>query len=337
LALRLIQIVLPAGERRRLETVLAETPLLGRWSRSLDDDLLMTSAMVSAEHAEALLDSLEGLFSSYEEFRAVVLEPSAVVPKPPPKEPAEEPTPAAPVDERARFRVSREEIYEQISQAAEPNRVFVAMVSLSSVVACIGLLQERVAVVIGAMVIAPLLGPNLALALGIAIGDRPLVWRALATSAAGLALAVVLAACVPLFVTVDLTRGELAARTAVGYDSVALALASGVAASLSLTTGLSSTLVGVMVAVALLPPAATLGIGLAAGDFRAAGGAALLLAVNVVSVNLAANLVFLAQGIRPRTWWERKDAHQSVRLTVIGLSAALVALIVLITFGQVRH
>jgi uncharacterized hydrophobic protein (TIGR00341 family) len=210
----------------------------------------------------------------------------------------------------------------------------VVLVFLSTVVAGIGLITDNVAVLIGAMVIAPLLGPNLALAFGVAVGDRELIAKALLTNAAGLTLAVALAACVPLFVAVDVTRGELAARTVVGYDSVALALASGAAASLSITTGLSSTLVGVMVAVALLPPAATFGICLAEGAFRAAGGAALLLAINIVSVNLAAHAVFLAKGIRPRTWWERQGASQSVRLTLLGLTATLVALIALIALGQ---
>jgi len=65
------------------------------------------------------------------------------------------------------------------------------------------------------------------------------------------------------------------------------------AAALSLTTGLSSVLVGVMVAVALLPPAATLGIMLGQGNMSLAIGAGLLLAVNIVSVNLASKIVFL--------------------------------------------
>jgi len=98
----------------------------------------------------------------------------------------------------------------------------------------------------------------------------------------------------------------------VGFDSVALALASGAAAVLSMTTGLPSVLVGVMVAVALLPPAATLGIMLGSGQLHLALGAGLLLAVNLVCVNLAAKLVFLVKGIRPRTWWQKEKARQSM-------------------------
>jgi uncharacterized membrane protein len=94
-------------------------------------------------------------------------------------------------------------------------------------------------------------------------------------------------------------------------DGVAIALAAGAAAVLSLTTGLSSTLVGVMVAVALLPPTATMGMLLGAGMPTLAGGALLLLMVNVVCVIVAAKLVFYSRGIAPRTWYERSKARQS--------------------------
>lgn len=91
----------------------------------------------------------------------------------------------------------------------------------------------------------------------------------------------------------NITSPEIASRTVVGLDSVALALASGAAAALSLTTGLSSVLVGVMVAVALLPPAVALGLMLGHGHFDLAVGAGLLLAVNLVCVNLSSKVVFL--------------------------------------------
>jgi uncharacterized membrane protein len=109
----------------------------------------------------------------------------------------------------------------------------------------------------------------------------------------------------------------LMARTDVGLGSVALALASGAAAVLSITTGLSSVLVGVMVAVALLPPTAALGLMLGAGQYHYATGAALLLAVNIVCVNLSAKVVFLAKGINPRTWVEKKKANRAMTIYII--------------------
>jgi uncharacterized hydrophobic protein (TIGR00341 family) len=210
--------------------------------------------------------------------------------------------------------VSREELYAQIEKGAQIDGTYVLLVVLSTVVAAIGLIEDNVAVVIGAMVIAPLLGPNLALALAAALGDLDLMTNALRATLAGVALAIAVSLAIGHVWPQSLDSGELMARTDVGYDSVALALASGAAAVLSLTTGVSSVLVGVMVAVALLPPTAAVGLLLGAGQPLLASGAALLLAVNVASVNLAAQVVFLTKGVRPRTWLEKRKARQSTRL-----------------------
>ena len=123
-------------------------------------------------------------------------------------------------------------------------------------------------------------------------------------------------------------------RTDVGLAGVVLALASGAAAVLSLITGLSSALVGVMVAVALLPPTATLGMMLGSGEWSAAFGAGLLLAVNVVCINLSAKLMFLFKGVRPRTWLEKTRARQSVTTYT---AFWILWLLILITAIILRH
>jgi len=174
---------------------------------------------------QELLDRVQSLLEDTEGWRIVVSDTQAVIPH----TEAEDEREQAREEERRSTSVSasREELYQAVSQGVVLDRTFVLLVFLSTVVAAIGLITDNVAVLIGAMVIAPLLGPNLALAFGIAVGDRKLIAKAFSTNAAGLSLAILLAACVPLFVDVDVTRGKLAARTVVGYDSVALALASG--------------------------------------------------------------------------------------------------------------
>ena len=197
-------------------------------------------------------------------------------------------------------------------------------------VAAVGLMENNVAVLIGAMVIAPLLGPNMALALGSSLGDVPLMKKALVTGVTGVLLAGLLGVAMGMVWNVDPGVPEIHSRTEVGLDSVALALASGAAAALSLTTGLSTTLVGVMVAVALLPPTVTAGMLLGSGQQAAAGAAGLLLAVNIVCVILSSKLVFLTRGIRPRTWLERRKAQQSRWLAGLFWVILLGLLVVLI-------
>jgi uncharacterized membrane protein len=119
-------------------------------------------------------------------------------------------------------------------------------------------------------------------------------------------------------------------RTKAGLDSVVLALASGAAAAMSLTTGLSSVLVGVMVAVALLPPAATLGIMLGQGNTGSAVSAGLLLAVNIVCVNLASKIVFFVKGIHPRTWVEKEKAKRAMLVYLLGWLVTLFILMLVI-------
>ena len=89
-----------------------------------------------------------------------------------------------------------------------------------------------------------------------------------------------------------------------------------------------------MVAVALLPPTATLGLMLGAGKFQFALGAALLLAVNVVCVNFASNLVFLLKGIKPRTWYEKQKAKQSMIVFVLFWLTVLILLIAVVKVKQ---
>ena len=221
---------------------------------------------------------------------------------------------------------SREELYDQIDRGARLDRDYMGLVFLSAIVASIGLVEDNVAIVVGAMVIAPLLGPNLGLALGTSLGDRDLIVRSLKTNAAGLSVATGIGIAFGLFWGLDYESKELMTRTVVGLDSIMLALASGAAAVLSLTNGLPTALVGVMVAVALMPPVATMGMMLGAGRWDLALTAGLLLAVNIVCVNLSAKLVFLLKGVKPRTWLEKRQAFQSMRVYILFWVVALVVL-----------
>ena len=230
-----------------------------------------------------------------------------------------------------RERASREELYHLVAAGSRSDTNFFLLVILSTVVATVGLEQDSITILIGAMVIAPLLGPNVAFSFGAAIGDQELMWDAVRTAVTGVVLSIVIAGLIALIIPPDLGSRELMARTSLDYAGIVLALASGAAAALSVTTGLSSTLVGVMVAVALLPPAATFGMMLASREWYLATGAAMLLAGNVACVNLSAQVVFVAKGIKPRLWQDRKHARRAMAisiatwLTLIVVLAALIA------------
>lgn len=231
---------------------------------------------------------------------------------------------------RSAAAVSREEIYASIAGGAKVHRDYLSLVLLAAIVAAIGLTHDNTAAVIGAMVVAPLLGPNMAIALGLVLGDLPLVRRALTAAGVGFALTLAASLVLGILLDVDPSIPELASRTRVGIWDLVLALAAGCAGALAFTTGAPTYLTGVMVAVALLPPTVASGMLAAAGEWRDAGAAMLLAVGNVTAVTLAAILTFGWRGLRPRNWWQADRARSSARLGTrifVGLLIALAAII----------
>lgn len=285
-----------------------------------EDGMQQMRMLVTDATLQQTLDTLQNVLGAQPSARIVVLPIEAYLPKP-----TEEDKRKA--DSAA---MARESLYQEVEKGVRIDSNFFLLVMLATIVAAIGLIENNVAVVVGAMVIAPLLGPNLALSLGTALGDGDLMRKSIKTLSLGILLAVVISVLIGLLWHGELDSHELLSRTDASLDSIALALASGAAATLSLTTGVSGILVGVMVAVALLPPAVTLGIMVGDGNIQLAAGAGLLLAINVVCVNLASKLVFFFKGVHPRTWLEKEKAKRAMVRYVLGWLLTLVALLIFI-------
>ena len=288
-----------------------------------EDGLQQMRLLVTDDKLQYTLDKLQRALETQPNEKIVVLPIEVSLPKSPDKERRDEDLATA----------TRESLYSEVEKNAHLDMSYVLLVILSTVVAAVGLIKDNVAVIIGAMVIAPLLGPNLALGLGTALGDMQLMAKSVLTTLVGLIIAIVMSIAIGVFWPLNEFSPELMARTEVGLDAIALALASGAAAALSLTSGLSSVLVGVMVAVALLPPAAALGIMLGYGNHGLAIGAGLLLAINIVCVNLASNIVFFIKGINPRTWSKKKDAKRR-RIVYVSMWVITLALLILIMYTR---
>ncbi|MCB1489640.1 MAG: TIGR00341 family protein [Bauldia sp.] len=324
MSLRLILAIFPdrLAARIRLAAEACEPIDLKIEEGSDDDGLHTAEIVVSADHSQKLLDALQSALDGEDGWRINVLPIEATLPRISEEEMKRQ--------ESNRSTAAREEIYEDVASGARVDENFIVLTLISAVVAAIGLNEDNVAVIIGAMVIAPLLGPNLAFSLGAALGDSTLMRRAAITSATGLLLTFVLSVLVGLVIPANMESAELLRRTHVWYGDVVLALASGVAASLSVTSRLASTLVGVMVAVALMPPAVAAGFLAGGGNYSSAFSAMILLATNVVCLNLSSQLVFIWKGIRPRRWLERRAAENAVRTNLLVLGILVVGLVALI-------
>lgn len=328
MTLRLIEFVETRKHTLDLQVDTDAGRILDVWRDKLDDGRYHTRILVDAENTEAILDRIAAQLN-IETDRAVLLPVLATLPRP--EEPEPDQAPAS--QKKPRSRLSREELYAEITDQAEPTRTFLVLAVLSSIVASFGLMRDDLAIIIGAMVIAPLLGPNVALALATALADKVLMIRAMKANIAGAGIALLPPLAAGAFLFVDPQTPAIAMRTSVGIGDIALALASGAAGALAFTSGLPAAVIGVMVAVALLPPMATAALLAGAGYWDGAFGAGMLTATNIICVNLAGVTVFLAQGIAPFGYREARRARKTTITALTLWLALLMALAVFIFLG----
>jgi uncharacterized hydrophobic protein (TIGR00341 family) len=334
MTLRLIEIFIPQKDEYRVQQAFKDRKILDMWQERFSKDLIHIKILLPTEETEEVLDLLEKHIFMVDGYRILLLHVEASLPRPePPKKEINKESQPEQKTNSKKSRISREELYVDIDASIKLSKIFIILALLSSVVAAVGILQDNVAVIIGAMVIAPLLGPNLALALATTLGDIDLARRAMKANAAEILAVLSFAALIGYLLKFDPAIPQIISRTKVGLGDIILALAAGSAATLSMTTGVSSALIGVMVAVALLPPLVVLGMLLGSGNWVLATGAGMLVLVNLICINLAGVMTFWIQGIQPRKLWEAGRATKATKIAIILWTLLLIAL-VLILFSQ---
>ncbi|TWI75648.1 putative hydrophobic protein (TIGR00341 family) [Desulfobotulus alkaliphilus] len=322
MALRLLQAKIPDTTREFLDAVFREEQqIIDRWEEPLEGGGFLVRLLLPQNHTESVSDLLRKHFGNQTGFRAVFLPVEATLPY---YEESEE------HKKKAIGRISREELYSDIASGTEISRLFILTVILSAIVAAIGLRRGDTAIVIGAMVIAPLLTPNIGLALSFVLGSRNLAKTALSANALGLGLTLILAASIGFFLGVDKDIPAIAARTEVGLGDILLSLASGCAGTLAFTAGAPAALTGVMVAVALMPPLVVCGMFLGTGAWELAGAAFLLCFVNISGVNLSAILTLIAQGVSPMHSWRKDSAKTAGQIGLLVWMIIIICLVGLI-------
>ncbi|WP_226480898.1 TIGR00341 family protein [Natrinema amylolyticum] len=241
-------------------------------------------------------------------------------------------------------RISRQELQAEADDLTPSFPVYVVMTVISAIVATAGLLLDSPAVVVGSMVIAPLIGPALGASVGTVIDDEELFVESVTYQIIGVVVAIAAAALFALvarslnIVPPDLVLssvGEISERLAPDLLSLAIALGAGVAGVVSIATGTSVALVGVMIAAALIPPAGVAGIALAWGQPTSAIGATVLVLVNLLSVNLAGLLTLWYAGYRPENLFSLGETEQRLRQRIVGL--VVVVLVFTVFLGGITY
>jgi len=227
----------------------------------------------------------------------------------------------------------RKVITEEIIVSASPGFDFFLLVVLSCSIATMGLITNSPAVIIGAMLVAPLMSPIIGLGLGSIMGNTKLVESALSALLRGAVLAVLLSAIMTVvnrnlpFVALQEIPAEVLSRTHPSPIDLVIALAGGLAAAYAMTRpNISAALPGVAIATALMPPLCTVGVGLALERWDVAGGAALLFITNAITIAFAAALVFFLQGFAPERQLEDSILPRSLVISAVLTLALLIPL-----------
>lgn len=194
------------------------------------------------------------------------------------------------------------EIYESIEDSARMSKEFLILLISSCIIASLGLIQDSTAVIIGGMLIAPLMMPILGFSLGVIWGDKRLILRSFSILLVASALVILITSSLAAILPGVYLSLEMNARINPTLYDIFIALASGVIGAYAyVNPKMSSSISGVAIAVALMPPLCTVGISIGLGEFQPALGASLLYLTNLIGIALAGSIVFWRLKIHPIT------------------------------------
>ena len=215
----------------------------------------------------------------------------------------------------------RTDVLRQAAELSQPGINFTVLMVLSALIASFGLLQNSAAVIIGAMLVAPLMSPLMAFSVALTQGHLRLMRAALFTTLLGALIGLGVAVLGGVAMPLNVPTGEMLARGKPSLLDMGVALASGAAGAYAIARrDVPSALVGVAIAAALVPPLCTVGLALAFGELALASGAGLLFLTNIVSISLAGAAVFAWLGLRPRRSGYTRQ-RIVISLAVLGLLA----------------
>lgn len=222
-------------------------------------------------------------------------------------------------------REDRVKLFEDLELRSKWGFDFMVLMSLSTAIAGLGLIQNSAAVVIGAMLVAPLMIPLLGGGLSLVQENTPLLKNSTKSILYGFLSALCISILLGFIAGKEELSAELLARGGPTLLDLLIAFLSGIAgAHCTARPTLSAALPGVAIAAALVPPIATTGISLATGFLDNAQGAAMLFTTNVVAIILGAAFTFYSSGVRGAV--EKKSSKRWADRAVIGLLFATVAL-----------
>ncbi|MFC0523357.1 TIGR00341 family protein [Pontibacillus salicampi] len=335
MSLQLIEAYIPNKHFESVNGNLRELPHTSYWVSSESKERMLVRILVDTDEVEEVLNYLESVSNVVEGFETMLIPVRTYLSRATINEEAEEEKEIEEKEEKAMLlRASRHELISYVEKNSVTTLNYTLLIFLSAVVGTMGFIKDSEAVVIGSMVIAPLIGPVIATAFAAILGDYKLLGKAALTSFIGVGIVVCIAILFNMIFDIDISTKQYITRTDVTIFDFFLALAAGAAGSIATLNRKSGNLVGVMVAVALLPPNIALGMSIGKGLWQEMYGSLLLVLVNIMCILLSAVIVFSLTGIRPVRWKEVQRANVSRSLSIVFVLMIVVSLLAVIFLGK---
>ncbi|KGX83280.1 TIGR00341 family protein [Pontibacillus marinus] len=339
MSLQLIEAYIPNKHFESVDEKLRDHPHTSYWVSSESKERMLVRILVDSDEVEDILNYLESVANVAEGFETLLIPVRTYLSRATLNEETEEKKKEVEEgeeeeDQALLMRASRHELITFVEKNSLTTLNYTLLIFLSAVVGSMGFIKDSEAVVIGSMVIAPLIGPVIATAFAAILGDYRLLGKAALTSLLGVGIVIVIAIVFNFIFDIGVDTNQYWARTEVTVSDFLLALAAGGAGSIATLNRKAGNLVGVMVAVALLPPNIALGMSIGKGLWEQAYGSFLLVTVNIMCILLSAVIVFSLTGIRPVRWKEVQRANVSRSLSIVFVLLIVASLISVIYFGQ---
>jgi uncharacterized hydrophobic protein (TIGR00341 family) len=321
--LQIVHATFPAGEGKEAVQILNT---LGvdienyKLINSNSGDLLIINLLYG--DIDILLDNLKSSFNfdNNKERSLIIFTPDTVIPRNKKK------------FEEAESHATRESLISFAQNNSMIGMDYILLVIFSAVITSLGLILDNVAVIVGGMVIAPVLGPILAITIGIVLGKTRLIRQGIMAELIAITLAILVGIIFGTIIPEVEINNALKIRMFPTIADLFIAMAAGAAGAYVLIKGqLHSGLIGVMVAASLLPVMSTIGIGISIANRGMIIGAILLLTGNYLALFLANIIVFYFEGLKPQNWFKHR-AERIIKKSLIFIILAIILLIIPLIF-----
>ena len=310
-----IQVTVPAGDGANLIERLTEVISPSQITIVKGSDTCLILLTVASTRTGFVLDLLNESGIGRVKGRISILDITTTIPKIRPRK-----------QDKFLRRISLEELGQDVAGLAKLNFNYISLIILSSILAAMGLITDNHITLVASMIVAPLMGPIVAMVYGAVASDQKILKEGLISEGIGAISSIFIGFIIGLIYKLSQNDPSsfIIARGEPNLVDLLIAIASGLTAGICFVSGVSLALVGVAAAASLLPVTVNVGIALGMFEWRLVFGSLILFITNVVCVHLGCMIVFWIRKVEPPQVVKKAKAKRSLRMQLIGFGIILV-------------